>query len=596
MRRLASAGSGEDGRQIRWIFAACVIGVVGLLWALGDVPVKAQGGTLVWKYVASTAPSGPSGGVAVGSDGKIYYFSGNAHQEYDPASDTWTSRPAMPYPSITLAGASGPDGRVYAFGGYPSLYAARAYNPYALAWSVLTSMPIGRQGHAAATLSDGRVFVTGGTSNTGNPYTPLSRIDEYLANGSWQSGGSMSTRRWSHAAVGASNGKLYVIGGYQKSDNSLGDCQFDPNYILNSVEEYDPTTGIWTAKSPMLTPRIGLAAVATPDGRIVVMGGLYGGPSGTTSCTNADHVLDTVEVYNIATDTWTYDASMNRPRFALRAAFADGIIYAIGGYAHPNVDQTVEAAAISPADTTPPATAADMSGTAGANGWYTSAVTVSLSATDSGSGVASTEFTLDGTTWAAYTAPFDIAVEGHTLIQFRSTDATGNVEDPAQSIDLWIDTAPPTITYRGNAGTYTTADSVAISCSADDAVSGVASHTCADISGPASSFGVGTHTFSATATDAAGNVGTGSVTFTVQPAVADPWAALRQLIDQWVTKPGIATALKAKLAAAEAAALRGDLRAKAGIIGAFINQLDAQAGKALTVEQAAVLIAMARGL
>lgn len=594
MRRRPSIRSGERSLEIRWIFAISIIVAAVVLCTPGNVPVKAQGGSLVWKYVASTAPSGPSGGVAVGSNGKIYYFSGSAHQEYDPASDTWTSRLAMPSPSITLAGASGPDGRVYAFGGYPYLYAARAYNPYTLAWSVLTSMPIGRQGHAAATTSNGRIFVTGGTSSTGYPYTPLNSVDEYLANGSWTSGSPMPTPRWSHAAVavGTSDGRLYVIGGYQKSDASLGDCQFDPNYILNSVEEYDPTTGIWTTKSPMRTRRTGLAAVATPDGRIFVMGGLYGGPSGTTSCTNAGHILDTVEVYNIATNTWTFETPLNRPRYALRAAFADGVIYAIGGYTHPNADLTVEAAAISPADTTPPATAADVSGTAGANGWYTSAVTVSLSATDVGSGVANTEYNLNGIGWVLYSGPVSVSAEGHSILQFRSTDGVGNVEG-AQSVDIWIDTTPPTITYLGNAGTYTTTDSVAISCYAADAGSGMASDTCAAIVG---SFDVGTYTYSATATDAAGNVGTGSVTFTVQPAVADPWAALRQLIDQWVTKPGIATALRAKLAAAEAAALRGDLRAKAGIIGAFINQLEAQAGKALTIEHAATLIAMARAL
>ena len=47
-------------------------------------------------------------------------------------------------------------------------------------------------------------------------------------------------------------------------------------------------------------------------------------------------------------------------------------------------------------DTTPPTTSAALSGTAGTNGWYTSPVTVSLSATDSGSGVATTYYRIGG--------------------------------------------------------------------------------------------------------------------------------------------------------------------------------------------------------
>ena len=48
-------------------------------------------------------------------------------------------------------------------------------------------------------------------------------------------------------------------------------------------------------------------------------------------------------------------------------------------------------------DTTPPTTSASLSGTAGSNGWYTSPVTVSLSASDTGSGVATTFYRIGST-------------------------------------------------------------------------------------------------------------------------------------------------------------------------------------------------------
>jgi uncharacterized protein YjiK len=79
------------------------------------------------------------------------------------------------------------------------------------------------------------------------------------------------------------------------------------------------------------------------------------------------------------------------------------------------------------------------------------------------------------------------------------------------------DVTPPTITFTGNAGTYTTTQAIAISCTAADGVrgSGIATTNCADVTGLAGALGVGEHTITASAIDKAGNAGTGSVTFTV---------------------------------------------------------------------------------
>jgi len=79
-----------------------------------------------------------------------------------------------------------------------------------------------------------------------------------------------------------------------------------------------------------------------------------------------------------------------------------------------------------------------------------------------------------------------------------------------------IDKTPPVVTYTGNQGTYTPDQMVNITCTATDDLSGVESTTCADITGLAASFAPGLNTFSATATDRAGNTGTGSTSFTVQ--------------------------------------------------------------------------------
>jgi hypothetical protein len=97
-----------------------------------------------------------------------------------------------------------------------------------------------------------------------------------------------------------------------------------------------------------------------------------------------------------------------------------------------------------PQDQTPPETVITVTGTAGTNNWYRSAVTVTLSTEES----ATTEYSLNDATWQSYTAPFIIATEGTTNIAYRSTDAAGNLEQ-TKSKEIKIDTKAPeaTITF-----------------------------------------------------------------------------------------------------------------------------------------------------
>jgi hypothetical protein len=91
-------------------------------------------------------------------------------------------------------------------------------------------------------------------------------------------------------------------------------------------------------------------------------------------------------------------------------------------------------------DTTAPVTKANLSGTKGSDGWYSTSVTVTLTATDgdSGSGVAKTEYSLDNVTWQLYSAPFVVDKDGDQYVYFRSTDYAGNVETPARSQEAKI--------------------------------------------------------------------------------------------------------------------------------------------------------------
>ena len=70
------------------------------------------------------------------------------------------------------------------------------------------------------------------------------------------------------------------------------------------------------------------------------------------------------------------------------------------------------------------------------------------------------------------------------------------------------------------------------------------------------------------------------------------FARMCELTRAYVEKEGIAHALCAKLEAAAAADARGQAQAKAGSLGAYVNQLRAQSGKAITAERASFLISL----
>ncbi|MEU0549355.1 ThuA domain-containing protein [Micromonospora sp. NPDC005979] len=99
------------------------------------------------------------------------------------------------------------------------------------------------------------------------------------------------------------------------------------------------------------------------------------------------------------------------------------------------------------ADDKAPVTTAAVSGTP-TDGWYTGPVTVTLTAADEagGSGLASTEYQLDGATaWTAYTAPVAISGDGEHELRFRSTDKAGNVES-TKTVTVKIDATAPVTT------------------------------------------------------------------------------------------------------------------------------------------------------
>ncbi|MDQ1673702.1 MAG: hypothetical protein QOC98_2264, partial [Frankiaceae bacterium] len=113
-----------------------------------------------------------------------------------------------------------------------------------------------------------------------------------------------------------------------------------------------------------------------------------------------------------------------------------------------------------PGDTVAPTTAIRCNGATCSSGFYTSAVSVTLTATDTGgAGVASTRYTIDGSdpssssTARTYTAPFSVA--STSTVKYLSTDNAGNAETP-QSQVVQVDTSSPTTSVSCNGGACAT--------------------------------------------------------------------------------------------------------------------------------------------
>jgi uncharacterized cupredoxin-like copper-binding protein len=191
----------------------------------------------------------------------------------------------------------------------------------------------------------------------------------------------------------------------------------------------------------------------------------------------------------------------------------------------------------SPRDTTAPTTASSVAGDRDTAGAYLDSATVTVTATDTESGVATVQYSLDGAAFATYTAPVRVTALGAHTMRYRATDVAGNTSpDGTTSFtivrrpvpDTTAPVASATVTGKRDAsGNYVGSATVAVT--ATDAGSGVRAIEVAVPGGdwvvysaPLAIRTPGPHTVRYRATDQAGNVSTEkTVTFTVVAADGD---------------------------------------------------------------------------
>jgi N-acetylneuraminic acid mutarotase len=120
-----------------------------------------------------------------------------------------------------------------------------------------------------------------------------------FATNSWAPAGHMAAPRIDHTSSLLQDGRVLVVGGWNKQNASTG--QPEP---LATAEVYDPETNSWTSIAPMREPRAGQTATLLPSGRVLVLGG---GIS-NRQCVGSENA----EEYEPRTDEWVEVSSLQK--------------------------------------------------------------------------------------------------------------------------------------------------------------------------------------------------------------------------------------------------------------------------------------------
>lgn len=279
-----------------------------------------------WVTRAQVPVTGLTNHAVVAANGRIYALGGtingveqDAVWEFDPATNIWTPRTALPAPRQAHAAVFFRN-RIYVIGGYSAgtvLNSVIRWDPAAGAgtWADVGALNTARESLSAAVLGD-HIYAVGGS--TPIPTQFFATVEEFTPGaspnvdpGAWTPKADMPTAR-ADLGLAAANGKLYAIGGIQGTT------------YLATVEEFTPGAdaadpGAWIARSAMPTARSDIAT-AVVDGRIFVFGGF-----------NLAQPLQTTEAYEPVAESWTARAPVLLPVAGAFGAALDGHVFLIGG-------------------------------------------------------------------------------------------------------------------------------------------------------------------------------------------------------------------------------------------------------------------------
>jgi N-acetylneuraminic acid mutarotase len=256
--------------------------------------------------------------IAQGPDGTIYVgeFGGSKVTALIPVdAGCWTSK--QPAPSAFLdAGGGAIGGKLYVVAGKATAgpqSLMRVYDAATNTWSTGPSLPGPAVENPAAAVLNGKLYVFGGSTDPFSGAVTNAAVFDPSTN-AWTALPAMPVARGG-ATAQAIGSKIYVIGGM----NAAGDS-------LDSVSVFDTSTSSWGTAASMATRRDNPAS-AVFGGKLYVFGGRTRNADGTVPVNN----LSTVEMYDPATNTWTFKASMPTGRRTMVVGVLNGRALVIGG-------------------------------------------------------------------------------------------------------------------------------------------------------------------------------------------------------------------------------------------------------------------------
>lgn len=204
-------------------------------------------------------------------------------------------------------------------------------------WTRKANMPTQRSGFATCVVN-GKIYAIGGNiQGFGN--LSISTVEMYdPETDTWQRKADIPTPR-TNPSASVVDGKVYVIGGTDLKQFEIhaivrGEFKKFERWEakeLSTVEMYDPATDTWSQKADMPTPRDTDTCVV--DGKIYAIGGT----SFINITKNKPWRVNTVEVYDPATDTWSKARNMIHERSNPAISVVDGKIYVMGGGGWPPI-------------------------------------------------------------------------------------------------------------------------------------------------------------------------------------------------------------------------------------------------------------------
>ena len=264
---------------------------------------------------------------------RVFVFGGGSestaysrNDAYDPITNTWdsTSFAPLPTPRVLPTETVGHDCRIYVIGGFTGGLSSlvvynivEAYDPATDTWDTsILPLNVARSAAAAATGPNGKIYVFGGHDpNSAGFFSSVEAYDPSTPSAGWTLQTPMPAGHYHIGAELGCDGNIYVMG-REESNNNVAF-----NY------RYDPTAGVggsWSIATPCPAtgPALeGRGMTRGPDGRIYLIN------DGEYNTTGDKRVWS----YDPITDTWQAEPDSIRGYKFLAAATLGDRVYAIGG-------------------------------------------------------------------------------------------------------------------------------------------------------------------------------------------------------------------------------------------------------------------------